>query len=79
MEKRTKKEDATLSDLLMQLKITNRLLATQLRDRMRQNEMIAMLASTGATAHEIAGVLDTTPGTVKAALHRRKKKSKRVE
>jgi DNA-binding CsgD family transcriptional regulator len=57
------------------MKITNRLLAAQLRVSMTQQELVALLASTDATAKEIAEIVNTTPGTVKNALVRLKKKS----
>ena len=60
-------------ELLTQMKITNRLLAAQLKSTMRQNELIALLASTGATQQEIAEVLDTTAATVNTTLQRLKK------
>jgi DNA-directed RNA polymerase specialized sigma24 family protein len=56
---------ADLSDLLIQMKITNRLLAAQLRGSMGQKELIGLLMSTGASYGDIADVLDTTTGTVK--------------
>ena len=61
-------------ELLTQLKITNRLLAAQLRSTMRQNEVVALLASTGATYQEIADVLDTTSETVRITVRRMKSK-----
>jgi DNA-binding CsgD family transcriptional regulator len=64
------------ADLHTQMKITNRLLAAGLKERMRQNELIQLLAGTGATQQEIADVLDTTPGTVNVTLQRLKKKGK---
>lgn len=62
------------ADLLIQSKITNRLLAAQLRTHMKQNELVALLATTGATLREIADVLDTTPATVQTTLARMKKR-----
>lgn len=61
------------ADLHTQLKITNRLLAAQLKGTMKQNQLIALLATTGASSKEIAAVLDTTAATVSVALHRNKK------
>jgi DNA-binding CsgD family transcriptional regulator len=43
---------------------------------MQQNELIALLAGTGATHQEIADVLDTTPGTVGTTLNRLRRKGK---
>jgi DNA-binding CsgD family transcriptional regulator len=65
-----------LADLHMQMKITNRLLAAGLRERMKQNELIQLLAGTGATQQEMADVLDTTPATVSVTLQRFRKKAK---
>jgi DNA-binding CsgD family transcriptional regulator len=62
------------AELHTQLKITNRLLVAQLKSTMRQNELIALLATTGASAKEVADVLDTTPATVQVTLQRHKKK-----
>ena len=67
------KQPATLGDLLVQLKMLNRLTAAQLRDKLKQNEFIKLLASTGASNQEIADVLDTTADTVRVTLHRMKK------
>jgi DNA-directed RNA polymerase specialized sigma24 family protein len=66
---------ASTDDLLIQLKILNRLVAAQLKPTMKQNELVALLASTGATSQEIADVLDTTASVVQVTLHRRRKKS----
>lgn len=66
---------ATLDDLLIQLRLMNRLMAAQLKSTMKQNEIISLLASTGATHKEIADVLDTSTGTVTNALARLRKKS----
>lgn len=69
----------SLGDVVTQLRITNRLLVAQVKasGAMNQTEIISLLASTGATAAEIADVLDTTAGTVNTALGRiRAKKSK---
>lgn len=63
------------ADLLVQMKITNRLLAAQLRSHMKQNELVALLATTGATIREISEVLDTTPATVQTTLARIKKRT----
>jgi DNA-directed RNA polymerase specialized sigma24 family protein len=61
------------ADLLTQQKITNRLLAAQLRGTMKQNELIALLSTTGASAQEIADVVNTTAATVQVTIHRLKK------
>ena len=64
-------------DLLVQMKITNMLLVAQLRSQMRQQELIALLGSTGATTKEIAEIVNTTPATVANALGRLKKQTGR--
>ena len=69
-----KLRNATLDDLLTQMKITNRLLAVGLKDTMKQSEIIKALASSGASSQEIADVLDTTPNTVNVTLHRLKRR-----
>lgn len=65
---------ADLDDLLIQARITNRLLAAGLKATLKQHELVTLLSSTGASAADIAGVLNTTPGTVAVALHRAKKR-----
>lgn len=65
-----------LPELLTQAKITNRLLAAQLRGNMSQQALVAVLASTGASNQEIADVLDTTAPTVATTRQRLKKKEK---
>ncbi len=67
------KNSTELKDLLTQTKITNKLLAVQLKGEMNQQELIGQLSTTGATSKEIAELLDTTPGTVSVALSRLKK------
>jgi DNA-binding CsgD family transcriptional regulator len=68
-----KTREATMNDLLMQMRITNRLLAAPLKVSMVQKDLIRLLLSTGASMAEIADVLDTTPGTVANAIQRLKK------
>jgi len=64
------------AELHTQLRLTNRLLAAGLRDRLKQNELIGLLASTGASHQEIADVLDTTAPTVAVTLNRLRKKER---
>jgi len=64
-------------DIVTQLRITNRLLAAQLRNTMSQMELVALLASSGASNQEIADVLDTTAATIATTLHRIKMKKKK--
>ncbi len=68
-----KDREATLDDLLVQAKLTNRLLAAPLKQSLGQQGLIKLLMSTGASAAEIADVLDTTPATVMTTLQRLKK------
>lgn len=68
-----------VSDLLLQMKITNRLLAAQLRTSMTQQDLVALLSTTDATAKEIAEIVNTTPATVKTALVRLRKKNVQVQ
>jgi DNA-binding CsgD family transcriptional regulator len=71
-----KKSEADLGDLLIQMKISNRLLAAQLRGSMQQNELVGLLASTGASNQEIGDVLDTSAAVVATTLGRLRKKEK---
>lgn len=66
-----------ISDLVMQARITNRLLAAQLKGTMGQQDLVALLAGTGASAQEIADVLNTTAATISATFQRLKRKGKR--
>lgn len=65
---------AGFDDLHTQLKITNRLLVAGLKKQMQQNEIISLLASTGASNQEIGEVLDTSADVVKTTIQRMKKK-----
>ncbi len=71
-----KASSASLDDLVTQARITNRLLAAQLKAQMSQKELVKLLSSTGATDKEIADVLDTTPGTVSVTKQRLKAAAK---
>lgn len=65
-----------LADIHTQLKISNRLLIAGLKTSTKQNELIALLETTGASEKEIADVLDTTVGTVHTTRQRMKKTPK---
>jgi DNA-binding CsgD family transcriptional regulator len=65
------------ADLHTQMKITNKLLSAQLREKIGQQELIQLLSTTGATDGEIADVLGTTAGTVSTTRQRLKKKAKK--
>lgn len=66
----------TLDDLHAQARITNRLLAAQLRERMSQQDLIKLLMSTDASDREIADILDTSAGTVSNAKSRLKRRAR---
>jgi DNA-directed RNA polymerase specialized sigma24 family protein len=57
----------------MQLAIVNRLLAAPLKKTLGQQELIRLLMTTGASATDIAEVLDTTAATVATTLQRLRK------
>lgn len=59
----TKLEDL-LADLAAQARITNRLLAAQLKSSMKQNDLVELLSTTGASVKDIALILGTSPATV---------------
>ena len=65
---------AELDDLLLQARITNKLLVAGLKETLKQSELIALLAGTGASAADIASLLDVRPNSVSVAIHRAKKK-----
>jgi len=69
-------ESAGLPELHTQMRITNRLLAAQLKREMPQNQLISLLATTGASHQEIAQVLDTSSDVVAVTIHRRKNKKR---
>ena len=69
-----KHSEATIGDLLVQMRLTNRLLAAQLRSRMSQQELVGLLAGSGAPVQEVASILDTTPATISTTLQRLKRK-----
>jgi len=68
-----KKNNIGFEELHTQMVITNRLLAVQLRSSMKQSEIIELLSTTDANAHEIAAIVNTTPNAVAIALHRLRK------
>ena len=75
---KTRLDNIGFAELHTQLRITNRLLAAQLKVTTGQQEMVKLLAGTGATASEIADVLDTTSATVSTTIQRLKKKALKV-
>lgn len=66
-----------MEELLKQARLTNRLLAAQLKSQMSQMELVKLLATTGLSAREIADVLDTTAPTVAVTLQRLRQKAKK--
>lgn len=61
------------ADLHVQLKIMNKLIAAQLKDKLPQKDLVRLLMTTGASDQEIADVLGTTAGTVSMTKGRIKK------
>lgn len=72
-------KEIDLGDLHTQMRITNRLLAAQLKPVTGQQEMVRLLSTTGASNAEIADVLDTTPATVATTIQRLRKRAKGKE
>lgn len=68
------KPGSVQEELLKQARITNRLLAAQLKSEMNQTELVALLAGSGLTARDVADVLGTTPATVAVTLMRLRSK-----
>jgi DNA-binding NarL/FixJ family response regulator len=62
-------------ELVTQARITNRLLAAQLRETMSQQDLVRLLLGTGASNQDIADVLNTTAATVATTIQRLRKKS----
>jgi DNA-binding CsgD family transcriptional regulator len=63
------------AELLIQARITNRLLAAQLRETMSQQDLVRLLMGTGASNQDIADVLNTTPATVATTVQRLRRKA----
>jgi DNA-binding CsgD family transcriptional regulator len=70
----TKAASASLDDMVLQQQITNRLLAAQLQasTSMKQQDLIALLCTTGASNRDIATILNTTPDVVRGTIRRLK-------
>jgi hypothetical protein len=62
--------ETLLAEIATQTRMTNRLLAAQLKATMKQNELINLLATTGASNADIATIVGTTTATVSNALVR---------
>lgn len=72
---RTRDNSAGFPELLTQARITNRLLAAQLRGTTSQQDLVRLLLGTGASNQDIADVLNTTAATVATTVQRLRKKA----
>lgn len=70
-----RRQELGLPEIHTQLRIANRLAVAQLRQTVGQQELVRLLAGTGASHLEIADALGTTPATVAVTLQRLKRKS----
>jgi DNA-binding NarL/FixJ family response regulator len=73
---RPRDASAGLPELVTQARITNRLLAAQLRETMSQQDLVRLLLGTGASNQDIADVLNTTAATVATTIQRLRKRAK---
>lgn len=72
---RSRDSSAGFAELLTQARITNRLLAAQLRETVSQQDLVRLLLGTGASNQDIADVLNTTAATVATTVQRLRKKA----
>lgn len=72
---RQREVSAGFPELLIQARITNRLLAAQLRERMSQQDLVRLLLGTGASNQDIADILNTTAATVSTTAQRLRKRA----
>jgi DNA-binding NarL/FixJ family response regulator len=72
---RSRDAGAGLPELITQVRITNRLLAAQLRETMSQQDLVRLLLGTGASNQDIADVLNTTAATVATTIQRLRKRA----
>ena len=70
-----KRHGASLDDLLVQARITNRLLAAELRDKWGLADVAELLTGTEASNKEIAAVLGTSEAVINVTLTRRRKRA----
>jgi DNA-binding CsgD family transcriptional regulator len=63
-------------EIHIQLRIANRLKAAELKATVGQQELVRLLAGTGATQAEIADILGTTAATVATTVQRLKRRNK---
>ncbi len=66
-------DDILLRDVANKLDVLIRLTALSVASGRKQREQIVMLAGAGLSRHEIAELLDTTPGTVSVVLSNSRK------
>lgn len=68
-------KEPNFGELAHQIKITNKLLALQVKlaSGMSQSDLIRLIAGGGVSNKEVAEILGTTEGTVRATLHRQGK------
>jgi DNA-directed RNA polymerase specialized sigma24 family protein len=71
--------NATLDDLLKQAKVTNRLLAAQMRGQLSQTDLIALLQDSDLSAREVAEILGTSAATVAVTLQRLRNRKRNKE
>ena len=67
--------NVTMTDLHVQMKITNKLIAAQLKDKLQQKDLVRLLMTTGASDQDIADVLGTTAATVQVTKVRLRKET----
>ena len=72
---RPRDASAGFRELLTQARITNRLLAAQLRETMSQQDLVRLLIGTGASNQDIADILNTTSATVATTVQRLRRKA----
>jgi len=70
-----RRSEPGLPEIHTQLRIANRLAAAHLKQTMGQQELVRLLAGTGASNLEIADTLGTTAATIGVTLQRLKKMS----
>lgn len=73
---RPRDANAGFPELLTQARISNRLLAAQLREKMSQQDLVRLLLGTGASNQDIADVLNTTAATIATTVQRLRKRTK---
>jgi len=72
-------EGIGFQEIHTQLRIANRLKAAELKSSLGQQEVVRLLAGTGATMAEIADILGTTAATVNTTFQRLKRRARRSD